>query len=281
MAFIDCTIASQVLDTKVNIKLYFPTDLPAAVGNTVNGVLTLLHGHAGCGADWMEMTAASRYANDNGFVLIAPSCENSFYHDMAYGGAWKTFVTEEMPKALGKIFHLPREREKNYIAGLSMGGYGALYLAMSRPDLYAGCASFSGAVDVGMMLNAAKDSNVASSFIPVLGQDLTLKPEDNLLCLVQKIAALPPQQQPKILLTNGLQDIVPYQIKAQNDALHAVCRELPLAQYLRMEWNGVHEWNFWDRSLVYAFDYFLDNKYAARKIDDWRTEMLVQSVDLF
>ncbi|MEG1381072.1 MAG: alpha/beta hydrolase family protein [Ruthenibacterium sp.] len=276
MAFIDCALASKVLATKVNIKLYFPTDLPNIVGNTVKGVLTLLHGHAGCGADWMEMTAAARYAADNGLALVAPSCGNSFYHDMAYGGAYKTFVTEEMPKALSKIFKLPMEREKNYIAGLSMGGYGALYLALSRPDLYAGCASFSGAVDIGMMLDAAKESDVADSFIPVLGDDLTLKPEDNILCLVRKIAALPAKEQPKIFLTNGLQDLEPYQIKAQNDALHTVCKTLPMANYRRMEWLGVHEWNFWDRSLVYALDYFLENGYAARKMNDWRTPPTVE-----
>ncbi|MEG2673449.1 MAG: hypothetical protein RR937_09760, partial [Ruthenibacterium sp.] len=81
-------------------------------------------------------------------------------------------------------------------------------------------------VDIGMMLDAAKESDVADSFIPVLGNDLTLKPEDNILCLVRKIAALPAKEQPKIFLTNGLQDLEPYQIKAQNDALHTVCKTL-------------------------------------------------------
>lgn len=277
MAYIDCTLASAVLDTKVNIKLYFPTDLPATVGNMVKGVVTLLHGYMGGSADWTGMTAAARYAADNGLALIMPSCGNSFYHDMATGEAWKTFVTQEMPAALNKIFHLPRERAKNYIAGLSMGGYGALYLAFSRPDLYAACASFSGAVDLQMMLDGTKGTDLADSFIPVIGPNLMLQPADDILLLVQKIAALPAEKQPKILLTNGLQDIEPYQIKAQNDALHAICENLPLAHYRRMEWPGIHEWNFWDRSLVYALDYFLENGYAARKMNDWNTAPTVLS----
>ena len=44
---------------------------------------------------------------------------------------------------LGRMFKLPARREQNFIAGLSMGGYGALFLGLSRPDLYAGCASFT------------------------------------------------------------------------------------------------------------------------------------------
>lgn len=61
-------------------------------------------------------------------------------------------------------------------------------------------------------------------------------------------AQLSPARQPKILLTNGFQDEEPYFIAMQNDSLHETLRRLPLANYKRLQWNGVHEWNFWDRS---------------------------------
>ena len=77
MAYIDCKLKSQILGTTVGVKLYFPTDLPADVGYTVKGVLTLLHGYTNCGEDWLQMTAAARYAADNGLVLIIPDCDNS------------------------------------------------------------------------------------------------------------------------------------------------------------------------------------------------------------
>ena len=47
------------------------------------------------------------------------------------------------------------------------------------------------------------------------------------------------------------------------------------ARRRRLQWNGVHEWNFWDRSLVYAIDYFLNNGYAAKKLNDWRSAAVV------
>ena len=276
MAYITCKLKSETLDTRVDIQVYFPTDLPEQVGNKVNGVLTLLHGYSNAADDWMQMSAATRYAADNGLVLIAPSCQNSFYQDMAYGGAWKTFLTEEMPFSLGKIFKLPTEREKNFIAGLSMGGYGALYLGMSCPDLYAGCASFSGAVDVAMMLDAGECMpEIAESFVPVFGENLALPKSSNLHYLSEKISRLPMQQQPKIIMTNGIEDVEPFQIKAQNDSLHATMESLPLAQYKRMEWHGGHEWSFWDRSLIYAIDYFLENDYAEKKMADWTHEPIV------
>ena len=60
--------------------MYFPSDQPADEASRPRAVLTLLHGYGGCGQDWFEQTSAARYAGDNGLVLIAPDCGNSFYH---------------------------------------------------------------------------------------------------------------------------------------------------------------------------------------------------------
>ena len=97
MAYIDCKLKSQILGTTVGVKLYFPTDLPADVGYTVKGVLTLLHGYTNSGDDWMQMTAAPRYAADNGLVLVMPDCGNSFYQNMMHGGAIRPLSRKSCP----------------------------------------------------------------------------------------------------------------------------------------------------------------------------------------
>lgn len=269
MAYIECKLKSQLLMETVGVKIYLPCDLPAEVGNRVKGVFTLLHGFTNSGDDWMQMTAAPRYAADNGLALVAPDCGNSFYQNMAFGGAWADFVTDEMPALLGEMFRLPTARDQNFIAGLSMGGYGALYLGLRRPDRYAGCASFSGAVDVAMMLADPDIPGVRQVFEPVFGPALRLPEESEVRNLAAKVAALPAGQQPRVLLTNGLQDEEPYYIRLQNDAVDSTLRTLPLAHYRRLQWDGVHEWNFWDRSLVYAIDDFVNPGYAAKKLNDW------------
>lgn len=267
MAYVECKLRSDVLSKRVDVSLFFPSDLPPEVGYESKGTLTLLHGYSNCGDDWLHMTAAARYAADNGLVLICPSCENSFYLDSPMG-AWKTFVTQELPELLSRMFRFPREREKNYIAGLSMGGYGALFLGLSRPDLYAGCASFSGVVDIQMLAD-----NMPVEFGAAFGcSDGLVPPERSLYTLLQRVAALPREQQPKILLTNGREDTEVYKVKEQNDKLYDALRALPIACCKRMEWSGPHEWKVWDRSLVYAIDYFLDNGYAAQKHTDWTCE---------
>lgn len=271
MAYLTCALKSQVMQRTVNLHLYFPNDLPQSVGNRPRAVFTLLHGFSNSGEDWFQMSAAARYAADNGLVLVAPDCGNSFYNNMMYGGAWRTFLIEELPLLLNDMFRLPQGRDKNFVVGLSMGGYGALYLGLTRPDLYGGCASFSGAVDLRMMLRHTDAPGLRAVFAPVFGDSLALPRTSDLFEIVRKCAALPADKQPRILLTNGLQDVEPYQIVAQNDHFHKLCSSLHLAHYRRLQWNGVHEWNFWDRSLVYAIDYFLNNGYANKKLGDWRS----------
>ena len=75
-----------------------------------------------------------------------------------------------------------------------------------------------------------------------------------------------PRSQPKILLTNGFQDEEPYFIlPCRTTRCTSTLRRLPLAHYRRLQWNGVHEWNFWDRSLVYAIDYFFAPRLCGQK----------------
>ena len=124
-----------------------------------------------------------------------------------------------------------------------------------------------------MMLADPAAPGVREVFGPVFGDGLLLPKSSDLRVLAQRVAALPAAQQPK-----GAADERP---AGHGAVLHPAARTTPcinclkplgLAGYRRLQWNGVHEWNFWDRSLVYAIDYFLNNGYAAKKLNDWRAQ---------
>ncbi len=269
MAFFTMKLKSNALNSTTTVRLYLPCDLPAEVGNEVKGMITLLHGHTNDGDDWVNYSAAIRYAADNGLALLIPDASNSFYNDMAYGQAYYTWLTEEMPDLLKKMVNLPWDREKNAICGLSMGGYGALLLGLTHPERYFACGSFSGAVDLQLMLTVAANNPIArQAFVPIFGSDLQLAENRNLMTLAEQVSRLPAEQQPKILCTVGRQDNEPYYIYDQNLRLKQHLEPLPL-DFHYMEWDGVHEWNFWDRSLVHAIDLFFNKGYADKKLQDW------------
>src|SRR5699024_11073532 len=77
-----------------------------------------------------------------------PEVRRSFYADEAVGEQYWTFVAEELPQLIARTFRVSTAREDTFVAGLSMGGFGAFKLALNHPERFAAAASLSGALDV-------------------------------------------------------------------------------------------------------------------------------------
>ncbi len=81
-------------------------------------------------------------------AIVMPDADLSFYVNMKYGGDYFDYITDELPRYLQALLPLSREKKDNFIAGESMGGYGAFYLAMNKPGKYDAAASLSGPMDI-------------------------------------------------------------------------------------------------------------------------------------
>ncbi|MDR0400688.1 MAG: esterase family protein [Treponema sp.] len=254
MATIQASVFIPEVSRSVQVHLYFPTD-SMAENAEARGVITLLHGFSGSGDDWVQLSAAGRYAYNKGYILICPSCDNSFYNNMRYGPPWYTILTEYLPARLAQIFKIPANREINYIAGLSMGGYGALRIALRNPGRYAAAASFSGALDIKKLVGLYGDNENANSlFTGIFGDDLSIPEDADLLKLAPKAAADSRTRRLRIFITCGKQDNLEHQVYAQNQNFLEAAKDTPLDITYR-EWDGSHEWQFWDRSLAEFIDF--------------------------
>ena len=90
-------------------------------------------------------------------AVIMPAVHRSFYTDMAHGYRYWTYISEELPVVVRALFPLSEARKDNFVAGLSMGGYGAFKLAMTFPERYAAAASLSGVVDIALAVSAEEE----------------------------------------------------------------------------------------------------------------------------
>lgn len=145
-----CNDFSPVLqgNTEINVIIPTPREEGHPIGKDLK-VLYLLHGLHGDASSWLHYSNIRRYAQDMGLVVVMPSCRNSFYQDMVYGERFFTYMTQELPALIQGLFPVSQKPEDTYIAGLSMGGYGALYIGLRCPEKFAAIASLSGAVDIG------------------------------------------------------------------------------------------------------------------------------------
>lgn len=126
--------------------------------------LTLLHGMTDDQSGWLRHTLAEDYAEETGVCLVIPNADLSFYTDMAYGGAYLTFLAEELPRFLGEYFPMAGGKAKNYVAGNSMGGYGAFLLAMRYPQRYRAAFSLSGPMKIAWIHRILADEGLAEVY---------------------------------------------------------------------------------------------------------------------
>lgn len=237
---------SEQLRMHTSIQVFVPDGKP----NSEWPVLYLLHGLSDNCSNWMQNTRLGRYAAKYGVAVVMPEGERGWYTDMAHGLRYFSYVSDELFHYVHRMFGLSNRREKSFIAGLSMGGYGALKCALARPGRYAGCASFSGACDVvGRFVPEKVEPEYLDELRGVYGRDLKIRPQDDLFHLAEKAARR--AVKPAVYLTCGLQDERLHESRKFRDHLDA----LGFAPRYE-EWDGFHDWDFWEESLRRTFALF-------------------------
>lgn len=206
--------------------------------------LTLLHGMQGDGNNWLRLTKLEQYASTYGVAVILPSLANSFGMNLPCHMHYDTYISEELPAFLRSILPLSADPVQNYIAGLSMGGFIALHSAFRYPHRFAGAASFSGALEPYDLARMKGPDAAGASLVP-----------RNLLRDLAKAASAAGSALPALYLSCGLQD---ESILPMNRDMREYLVELGIPHTYE-EWNGGHDWNFWDESLQRAFDFLAPN----------------------
>lgn len=143
MSLIRMHFFSEALNmcTGANVILPLPRRCDEPVSDLP--VLILLHGMGDDFTAWQRKTSVERYALEHGIAVIMPDGGLSCYENMAHGGAYADYIGSELMQHMGKIFPLTCDPAKTHIAGCSMGGCGALKIALKNPEKYASAGCFS------------------------------------------------------------------------------------------------------------------------------------------
>lgn len=208
--------------------------------------LYLLHGLSDDHSIWLRRTSVERYAAEYGVCVVMPCGARSFYTDMKYGMKYFTYITEELPKVIGEFLRVSTKREDTYIAGLSMGGYGALKAALRRPDVYCAAAGVSSVADIKM-------KDFSEVLTPVFGEEMNISDEEDLFCLAEKTNENP--HKPRIYMGVGTSDFM-YE---DNVRLKEKFESLDY-DFTYRESEGSHNWAFWDEYIQYVLKWMFGEK---------------------
>ena len=218
-------------------------------------VLYLLHGAFGHFADWLTKPADKqllhRLADQYNLIIVTPEGETfSWYLNSPVSPAsqFETYLTQEVIAKIDGSYRTVRRRQGRLIAGLSMGGHGALYLAARHPDLYGAAGSMSGALDMRSPNRKLKPDEAAQRarlWVPILGAEADNPDRFAANSVVNLVDQLQRNALPLILdcgTADGLLDI--------NREVH---RRLLYngTPHDYTERPGGHDWEYWQQALPY------------------------------
>ena len=230
--------------------------------------LYLLHGGSGDDSDYLHFSSIVRYADDNRIAVVMPSGYNHFYTDDPDGPRYWKYVSEELPQVCQTFFPLSDKREDNFVAGLSMGGYGAMKMGIVNCEKYAAVLCMSGV--------SANPDKIKEWFSPRPSRpalnDSDSMPRINLESIfgdldhykgsshdIYQHAALNVEKGkmlPKFFMTVGDQDFAREHVE---DA-YQYLTSLGYDTFFQLVPGYGHEWPFWDLTLKKALDNWLPIK---------------------
>ena len=139
----DLTISSPAVGDEVKVRLLLPASYKTDKARRWP-VLYLLHGCCDSYVSWSRSTDIAQLTKDSDVLVAMPAGGPvGFYSDWRAGPRWETFHTTELPRLLAQHY---RASTVAAVAGVSMGGLGALDYAARHPGMFTVAASFSGIV---------------------------------------------------------------------------------------------------------------------------------------
>jgi putative tributyrin esterase len=209
-------------------------------------VLYLLHGFTGHHDDWVKQTGIEEYAAGYEEIIVMPEGENSWYVNNYADPKmrWEDYMIFDLIPYVDQHYRTEAARGGRAIAGLSMGGYGAMMLGLKHPDLFSAVASLSGALASARtaFLDPISDPKIRQLFLDIFG------PPDNpsrtAVDPFQLIRGIPADQMPQLYLAIGSSDF----LLRENREFIRLLTDLKITFEYR-EVEGRHEWPVWDSQI--------------------------------
>jgi putative tributyrin esterase len=245
MALLQCNFFSDVLQMGTSMTVLLPQATSAQVGMTGTArvgdppVLYLLHGNSDDDTSWTRRTSLERYVAPLGLAVVMPRVERSFYADMANGGRYWTFLSQELPQVVQSFFRVSDRREGTFVAGLSMGGYGAIKWALREPHRFAAAASLSGPLD---LVSVGREPSRTELWRLVFGGPPAAGSDEDLLAALARTED--PGALPALYVGCGTEDDL---VEGSHTFLAEAAR---VGVGVTSSFTpGAHDWSYWDRTI--------------------------------
>lgn len=255
MTLLQVDFYSNVLGRGAQMDVLLPEGTPPAGGFPT---LYLLHGMTDDYTVWTRRTSIERYAEDKRLAVVMPDTRLGWYADTAAGERYFEHVSGEVVRISRRMLPgLSALRERTYVAGISMGGYGALRCALKRPEVFSKAASLSGALDAAALPHLIEPLEQRPYWEDVFGPlDEIAGSEHDLFRAAEELK----DTRPAVWMWCGTEDFLYDHSVRMRDHLRALGYDVTYS-----EGPGEHLWRYWDRQIQPALDWML----PEGEVDAW------------
>jgi putative tributyrin esterase len=234
------TFHSASLGREMHYRIYLPKAY--AQSERRFPVLYLLHGIYGRFTDWDTQSHLRHYAQNLDLIIVMPDAGDSWYVNSASApqNRFEDYIVKDVIQQVDGNYRTAAARESRAIAGVSMGGYGALNLSLKHPDLFVFAGSVSGAINAPTDLGP-RQPDFQANLLQVFGLAGSATRAENDIFVLLKHADV--ARLPYIYLACGESD--PFFPLNQQFAAQLLDQH---AHYEFHKAPGAHEWKFWDKA---------------------------------
>lgn len=219
-------------------------------------VFYLLHGLSDDHSIWIRRTSIERYVQDLPLIVVMPDTGRNFYCDAVDGPAYESHIIQDVIGFTDRFFNTIPTRQGRVIGGLSMGGYGALKLALKLPDLFCSAVSHSGALGITKVTPENLRPDMRTEFPHIFGPN----PFGGKDCLYQLAENIDHNQLPAIRIDCGTED----GLLQSNRDYHAHLNQQNIPHEYE-EFPGAHTWDYWDIHVQEAIAFHSKNLGISQK----------------
>lgn len=251
MALLHVTFTSAALKRSVPMNVILPVDGLKPAYDKPFKTLYLLHGLLGSCCDWINGTRIKRWAEAKNLCVIMPSGDNCFYipQENPHNDYGK-FIGEELVQITRRMFPLSHKREDTFIAGLSMGGFGALRNGLKYNETFGWIAGLSNALHFFETPNPALLQTLFDEHCCFGDMQLAARSDKNPRVLAEKLAKEKDALLPHIYMACGTEDSLLPSNRLFRDCLLANGFDLTYEEF-----PGDHNWDFWDMTIQRVLDW--------------------------
>jgi S-formylglutathione hydrolase FrmB len=250
----DVTFRSAALNRDMQYRVVLPSNV--APGRKLN-VVYLLHGGGGGFRDWTNDSDVARFAESD-LALVMPEGSSSYYANAVDPSRdrYEDYIVRDLIADVESKFPVATDRSNRAIVGVSMGGFGAVNLALHHPELFIFAGGLSSAIDVPRRAFSIKRLQQSRHYNAIFGSSGSKTRRDNDPFVLVRTAN--PDAAPYFFLTCG-----------EQEGLLPANREFAVllaARHFRHEFHtvpGSHDWNQWNAWLPSLFRSLAENMSPA------------------